>query len=188
MSAQTVAEVVALYHAWASDPYDESVSQLDHALQTAALARTASASPELVAAALLHDVGHLLELADGLGFDTADPIDHAHETRGAAFLADLFPPSVTRPIALHVEAKRYRVSVDSLYRSSLSDGSRTSLVRQGGAHSPREAEAFLTLDGAPEAIALRAWDDYGKVEGLTIDPFDTYLDLLDSLARPAATR
>ena len=47
----------------ARDHYDEDLSQLDHALQTAALAVAADASDALVAAALLHDVGHLLELA-----------------------------------------------------------------------------------------------------------------------------
>jgi hypothetical protein len=41
------------------DRYDESVSQLEHALQAAALARVEGAPAALVVAALLHDVGHL---------------------------------------------------------------------------------------------------------------------------------
>lgn len=188
MTARSVAEVVALYDAWANDPYDETVTQLDHALQTAALARRASASPELVAAALLHDVGHLLELAMGHRFDPSDECDRAHEARGAAFLTHLFPTTVTLPIALHVEAKRYRVATDSHYANTLSAGSRASLFRQGGGHSPDEAITFLALAGAPEAIELRGWDDDGKVEGLTIEPFDTYLELLESVARPVLSR
>ena len=40
--------------------YDESVTQLEHALQSAALARADGAAPETVVSALLHDLGHLL--------------------------------------------------------------------------------------------------------------------------------
>src|SRR5690606_10246459 len=61
--ATRVDEVVELYRRWAWHRYDESVSQLDHALQTAALAERDGAPDALVAAALLHDVGHLLDLA-----------------------------------------------------------------------------------------------------------------------------
>ena len=58
-----VADVVALYEQWGSERYDEEIAQLDHALQTAAHARASNAPDVLVAAALLHDVGHLLYLA-----------------------------------------------------------------------------------------------------------------------------
>ena len=42
------------------DYLGEPISQREHALQTADLARREHASPSLVAAALLHDIGHLL--------------------------------------------------------------------------------------------------------------------------------
>ena len=61
-AATSLAEVFALYERWGTDNYDEALSQLDHAIQTAALAVHDGAGDELVAAALLHDVGHLLEL------------------------------------------------------------------------------------------------------------------------------
>src|SRR3954464_5709275 len=104
MSAH-IDELMALYERWGSDHYDEEVSQLDHALQTAALATQAGAPDALVAAALLHDVGHLLELEAG----PVDPMargDLRHESTGVAHLAPTFPPAVTAPIALHVRAKR----------------------------------------------------------------------------------
>ena len=44
-AARTVADVVDLYDRFAGGTYDEAVSQLDHALQTAALARAATAPP-----------------------------------------------------------------------------------------------------------------------------------------------
>ena len=40
--------------------YDEAVTQLEHVLQAAWLARQAGANASLVVAALLHDLGHLL--------------------------------------------------------------------------------------------------------------------------------
>src|SRR5215470_18576724 len=53
--------ILELYLRRGTRRYQESVSQLDHALQAAALAEREGASPALIAAALLHDVGHLLE-------------------------------------------------------------------------------------------------------------------------------
>ena len=40
--------------------YDEAVTQLEHALQAAQLARSSQASMEQITAALLHDIGHFL--------------------------------------------------------------------------------------------------------------------------------
>jgi predicted HD phosphohydrolase len=46
--------------------FGEPVSQLEHALQAAWLASLAGASRQLVLAALLHDVGHLLHNLPGV--------------------------------------------------------------------------------------------------------------------------
>lgn len=182
MGASSVAEVVALFEQFGQDHYDEEISQLDHALQTAALAAADRAGDELVAAALLHDVGHLLELQEGGSFQGAQEVDHGHEARGARWLAPLFPPAVTNPIALHVAAKRYRCTIDPHYRAGLSAGSEASLVRQGGVMSPDEVTAFELRPTHTEAVWLRTWDDGGKVEGLDIPALDTYLPLLERLA------
>jgi predicted HD phosphohydrolase len=40
--------------------YDEAVTQLEHSLRAANLARAHKASPEQVTAALLHDLGHFI--------------------------------------------------------------------------------------------------------------------------------
>jgi len=174
----TAAEVLALYERWGGDRYDEEVAQLDHALQTAARAAEAGAADALVAAALLHDVGHLLALA---GRERAP-----HERSGAAFLAARFPPAVTGPIALHVDAKRYLCAVEPSYHAGLSAGSRRSLARQGGPFTPDETAAFEAVPGWDDAVALRRWDDAGKVVGAPVPPLDTYEDLLWSLARTAS--
>lgn len=183
--ARDVDDVLDLYVTWGRERYDEEVSQLDHALQTAALAVAEGADDALIAAALLHDVGHLLELRDGGRADGDVDRDLGHEHRGAAWLADVMPPSVTDPIAGHVAAKRYRCAVDPTYAAGLSAGSTASLARQGGPMSADEAIAFEARPGWTEAVRLRGWDDDGKVDGLVIAPLTTHEPLLRRLARPA---
>lgn len=181
--AASVDEVLDLYDRWGRERYDEELSQLDHALQTAALAVADGATDELVAAALLHDVGHLLDL-DATGEYASHDTDLAHEAVGARYLAARFGPAVTGPVALHVRAKRYRTAVDPAYAASLSAGSTASLVLQGGPMSSDEVVAFEANPGFEGAVALRGWDDGGKVDGLEVPDLDHYRPLLERLAAP----
>jgi len=186
-AATSVDEVLALYERWGAHHYDEDLSQGDHAAQTAAHAVAAGADDALVAAALLHDVGHLLHLESlGPGPDGEVVVDHAadlhHEDRGAAYLADLFGPGVAEPIALHVAAKRFLVATEPGLLAELSAGSQASLVRQGGPMSGDEVRAFEAGPSWREAVALRRWDDAGKVDGLEVAPVAAYEPLLRRLA------
>lgn len=61
---------------------------------------------------------------------------------GAGRLALWLPDSVTRPIALHVDAKRYLVGKDPAFIDALTPISRASLDLQGGALSAAEAAGF----------------------------------------------
>ena len=179
-TARSLDEVLELYECWSTSRYDEEVLQLDHALQTAALARAAGATDPVVAAALLHDVGHLLELADRDG-PRDRTTDQRHEARGSAWLAGLFPPAVTAPVALHVRAKRYLVTVDPEYAAALSPGSTASLIRQGGPLEAAEVAAFEANPGWADAVALRRWDDDAKVDGLDVPNLASYRPLLESV-------
>lgn len=179
MTVLTIRRIVALYDTLGLDRYDEEITQLDHALQCAAHARDAGSTPSMIAAALLHDIGHLLDLE--AGGTVAEPRSAHHEDVGAASLTALFPPSVTAPIALHVRAKRFLAAVEPDYVDGLSRGSVRSLARQGGPMDAAEVAAFEQNPGFTDACTLRRWDDLGKVDGLVVDPFDTYLELLDSL-------
>ncbi len=180
--AASVDEVLALLERWGRERYDEEVTQLDHALQTAAHARAEGAEPALVAAALLHDVGHLLVLRAGGVADGDVEVDLAHEARGARWLARLFPAAVTGPIALHVAAKRYRCAVDPAYHASLSAGSVRSLVRQGGPMDDGEKARFERNPAHLDAVRLRSWDDAGKDLAVTVPALASYRPLLESLA------
>ena len=180
--ARDVDEVMALYDEFADHRYDETVSQLDHGLQCAALARRDGAPDALVVAALLHDVGHLLHLRDG-GRGPV-PEDLHHEDRGADYLAGVFGPEVTEPVRLHVRAKRYLVAVEPELLDRLSPASVSSLERQGGPLRGSELDDFRAERAHADAVALRRWDDAGKVEDLTVPPFEDYADLLRSRVRP----
>ena len=138
-----------------------------------------------MAAALLHDVGHLLAMeARGHGRPDAEA-DLRHEGVGTRWLAALFPPEVTAPIALHVQAKRYRCAVEPGAVAALSAGSRASLVRQGGPMDEAEVARFAALPAAADALRLRTWDDAGKDLDLDPRPVADHRALLERLARPA---
>jgi [1-hydroxy-2-(trimethylamino)ethyl]phosphonate dioxygenase len=137
----------------------EAVTQLQHALQCATLARREGASATLVAAALLHDYGHLVAEDEGAALRG---VDRLHEEAAANHLAAWFPPAVTEPIHLHVAAKRYLCAVDPNYLAGLSPASAASLAVQGGPFSAEEALRFSADPHHEEAIRLRIWDDTAK--------------------------
>jgi [1-hydroxy-2-(trimethylamino)ethyl]phosphonate dioxygenase len=144
--------------------FGEAVSQTEHALQAAAAAERAGAGPALVAAAMLHDLGHLLHRLDEgqVGF----AVDDRHEDLGERWLKCFFGPDVTEPIRLHVPAKRYLCAAEPGYFETLSEASRASLALQGGPMAPAEAEEFRRHPHAGAAVAVRRWDDEAKVAGL----------------------
>lgn len=171
-----VAELADLFARLGSLRYGEDVSQLEHALQTAHHAKVDGAPPALIAAALLHDVGHLMQK---VGENAADlGIDTRHEHISAGYLARAFGPDVTEPIRLHVAAKRYRVAVEPAYFQRLSQASLQSLVLQGGPMSPDEIAAFLAEPAAQTALQLRGYDEAGKAPDAEVAGFATYHDLL----------
>ena len=176
-----------LFRTVGQDHYDEAVSQVDHALQTAALAERDRCPDALVAACLLHDVGHLVS-----GPDDADAAyrdrDLRHERVGAALLARWFDREVTEPVRLHVSAKRYLITVDPGYRAGLSPSSIRSLELQGGSLSDPDR---ATLEAEPHleaGLRLRRFDDGGKVVGMEVRPLDEYRPLVLGLVRAVPSR
>ncbi len=83
----------------------EAVTMAEHMFQTASLAQAEGAGDALVAAALLHDIGHYTsEFGE---YSPDDIVDRHHDAAGAKALEGHFPPVVTESIRLHVAAKRY---------------------------------------------------------------------------------
>jgi phosphonate degradation associated HDIG domain protein len=140
------------------------VTQLQHALQSALFAERSGGRPALIAAALLHDIGHMVH---GLGENpAADGLDDQHEMLGHAFLVRYFSADVTEPVRLHVAAKRYLCAIEPDYFALLSPDSVLSLRLQGGPMSPPEIAAFQAEAYAEAAVLLRRCDDAAKVKDL----------------------
>jgi gamma-butyrobetaine dioxygenase len=162
----------------------EPVSLSEHMLQSAHVAELEGAPPTLVVAALLHDLGHLVH---GLADDAADHgIDTVHEEAGARWLAPYFGPEVTEPIRLHVAAKRYLCATDPEYLALLSPASIHSLQLQGGPHTADDDAAYAATPFALDAVAVRRWDDTGKLPGQVVPGFEHFRAALDACRRPSA--
>lgn len=159
----------------------EAVSQTEHGLQAAALAEAEGAPPELIVAALLHDIGHLLDARSDSPMKLG--VDLEHEDLGAAWMEPHFAPGAVEPVRLHVPAKRYLCAVDPAYLATLSPASVASLQLQGGPMGPVEAEEFRRGPFADAAVRLRRWDDAAKVPGLATPPLEHFVGHLRAALR-----
>jgi len=181
-SADPVRVIADLFAAEGAREYlGEPVSQAAHMLQAAALAEAAGAGPELVAAALLHDVGHFTGAVSGHEL-MSGARDNRHSGAGADWLAQWFGPGVTEPVRLHVAAKRYLCTVEPGYFGSLSDASVHTLRMQGGPMSPAETAEFEGNQWCTAALRLRRWDDAAKDQHARVPAFGYYQPLLRQLA------
>lgn len=177
----TAEEILRIFqHRGSSAYFGEAVSMTEHALQTAHFARLDGAPANLVVAALLHDVGHLIEAVPE---DIADwKSDAEHEVVGSLWLAARFGPQICEPVRLHVPAKRYLCAMDPAYLSRLSSASVATLSLQGGPMSASERAQFEKEPYAQDALRLRLWDDQGKVAGLSTASLDEYRQLVQTVA------
>ena len=148
---QIIAELFA--SEGAADYLGEEVSQAAHMFQAALLAEADGAGPALIAAALLHDVGHFTGAVTG--HELMRGTDNKHSDAGAAWLAQWFGEDVTEPVRLHVDAKRYLCATEPGYAATLSAASVYTLGVQGGPMQGEELADFETSPHAPAAIRVR---------------------------------
>jgi phosphonate degradation associated HDIG domain protein len=158
--------------------YGEDVTEEQHALQCATFAQRNGEPPQLVAACLLHDYGHLLH---DLGEDIAGKgVDARHEDIGANRLKRHFGDEIVEPARLHVEAKRYLCWKEPEYLAGLSEASRLSLQLQGGPMTDGEAREFERNPHHEAAVRLRRYDDMGKVTDMQTPAVEEFRPLLES--------
>lgn len=178
LTADNIVDFLAdIFERRGADSYlGEPVTMSEHMLEAAVFAEREGASEELVAAALLHDVGHY---TGEFGEDYIEQgVDNLHDEAGAKVLEAFFPPLVTECVRLHVAAKRYLCATDPAYFGKLSDASVKTLALQGGPMSEAEAAAFRKSPYFEEAVRVRLWDEAGKVPGMATPGFAHYAPLL----------
>lgn len=161
-----VDEIEELYRGKGHKPYGEVVTLFEHSLLTAQTAEHEGADEELIAACLLHDIGHLLVEPDN------EYGKHTHDLIGADWLARHFRPGVSEPPRHHVAAKRYLCAIDPGYHDLLSPASQYTLTKQGGPMTPTEIVVFEQLDHHDDAVQLRRWEDaLGKIADVPVPSF-----------------
>jgi phosphonate degradation associated HDIG domain protein len=174
----TVADEIAdLFERGGSEAYfGEHVTQLQHAVQCAHCAVEAHADDELIVAALLHDIGHLL---GGDVHAEIGVIDHDRscvewlKQRG-------FSARLVALVSGHVNAKRYLVAAREGYYGRLSEASKKTLALQGGPMTQKEAQGFEQSPYYNDLLRLRAWDEQAKDPNAIVPGLDSYLHLVVS--------
>lgn len=156
--------------------YGEQVTIADHCLLTAVAAEQHGESDDLIAACLLHDVGHFLEEPDdGYGV-------HSHGDLGGDWVAARFGNAVSEPVRMHIEAKRYLCVTEPDYHDRLSGASQYTLIKQGGPMAVDEARRFAALPYAQDSLRLRRYEDeYGKHAGVEPPELAHFRSLLEHL-------
>lgn len=179
----TIVEFIAeIFERRGAEEYlGEPVTMAEHMLQGAYLAEADGAPDELVAAALLHDIGHFT--SEFGAYSPDDVEDKHHDEAGGELLQHFFPPVIVDCVRLHVSAKRYLCATDPTYFSKLSPASVHTLSLQGGPMNAEEVEQFRRNPYHNEAVQVRLWDEGGKIAGLKTKSFREYVPLLERVVR-----
>ncbi|CAN5504637.1 HD domain-containing protein [soil metagenome] len=178
LNRDTIVPFIAdIFERRGADSYlGEPVTMSQHMLQAAVLAEQEGASDELVAAALLHDIGHYTSEFGPLS--TEDESDNYHDEAGGKVLAPFFPDLVTACVRMHVAAKRYLCATDPSYFRKLSAASVHTLKLQGGPMSAEDVAAFRRDPHHDAAVRVRIWDEGGKDPHVRTPDFAHYIPLL----------
>lgn len=176
---QIAHEIIELYQKHGGNEYyGEPVTQLQHACQSAELAKQQESNDEMVLAAFLHDIGHIC----AAGHNETVMENYGvmnHEKIGAAFLRNRkFSDRLIQLVQAHVSAKRYLTHKDESYYNKLSEASKQTLIYQGGKMSHDEALVFENDSLFHEMIAMRKIDELAKDETKQTGDLNFYHQLI----------
>ncbi|KAJ5701747.1 hypothetical protein N7488_009295 [Penicillium malachiteum] len=181
----TVKTLFAFLHAQGQGDYlGERVTQLEHSLQCAELAANSKEyrnDPEVILAALLHDVGRFIPAAEKMDKMIAPDGKYigcmSHEILGESYLRQIgFSERICQLVGAHVMAKRYLVSTDEKY-DGLSETSKRTLRFQGGTFTEKEISEAQKDPWLQAKLAVRRWDDLAKDPGCVVCPLEVYEEI-----------
>jgi len=119
---------------------------------------------DIVLAALLHDVGHMI-LSKPDSWDSLHDTNEQHEWVGYHYLLrHHFSSQIALLVLGHVQAKRYLCYREPGYHARLSDSSRMTLIGQGGPMTEVEAVEFERAELFDVKLRMRVWDEEAKLE------------------------
>lgn len=154
----SVQEIMQLFHQKGQEIYCEGINIIEHMVQCANLAAKETTDEEIILAAFLHDVGHLLDTKQLESFDGKN-----HAFIGAKFVQSKgFSTRIVVLIQNHIEAKRYLALVDPLYYQDLSELSKQNLAAQGGRMTTAEAMTFEESPYYEWNVKMRKWFEADK--------------------------
>ncbi|KAJ5671594.1 hypothetical protein N7507_000721 [Penicillium longicatenatum] len=182
----TIKILFAFLHAQGQGDYlGERVTQLEHSLQCAYLATKSTAytnDPEVILAALLHDVGRFIPAAEKMDKMITPDGQYvgrvSHEVLGETYLRQIgFSERVCKLVGAHVMAKRYLVATDKTYHDGLSETSKRTLRFQGGGFTEAEVLEAQKDPWLQAKLAVRRWDDLAKDPECIVSPLEAYEDI-----------
>lgn len=163
---QHAQRILDLYLKYGNEVYfGENVTQIQHATQAAQLAKNHQYNNEVVLAAFLHDIGHLLSFDNPSLSQMGDYGALNHESIGANYLRSIgFSDFICDLVESHVAAKRYLIYQNPEYYLQLSEASKKTLEHQGGMMTLEEAILFSENPHFDLYIKMRQWDEMAKCE------------------------
>lgn len=151
----------------------EQLSQKEHMIGAAMIAEKLGFDNNIIVAALLHDIGHLLFENEPMG----DLGVKDHEIIGSKFIRNLgFNNTVCDLVLNHVNAKRYLCSVDKNYFNNLSEASKQTLNYQGGIMNEKEISSFKSSPNFEMYLNLRRVDELAKDKNMNIVDIEYFRD------------
>lgn len=174
---QIVDEVFGLFDKYGHDEYGESITQLEHAVQSAQLAAKEGYDDEVILAALFHDIGHLAANEQESKSFMGNYGAMSHDKIGGDYLRHLgFSERMAQLVENHVQAKRYLTFKEPDYYDKLSEASKQTLEYQGGRMSAEEAAAFEKDGLFNLSLRMRHWDEEAKEIGMPTPELTPYQD------------
>jgi predicted HD phosphohydrolase len=178
------------------------MSQTDHALHCATRAENAGESSDLIVAALLHDVGHMLmaesrmdaiplvelpvmggESNQDFGGREIVAAKRAARKLTLATLQGWLPDNAVAAVRLLHPAKHYLCAVEDDYWDALTPATQAELLADGGRYDAALVARFRQYPCHAAAVRLRRYDDLAKQNSIAARPLSHFMQYIRQYAQ-----